>query len=193
MISKQVWKERFRFLSQYKRGNVYEKLCNNNNLSLNRTNRQQSGKKYITYRPKTGSEVTIREGDTWLSRTAYEAIPNEKHHYSPITVTAPGDYYMVKTAFLNGDIPYAAGQQIDKDTYDALSQSDKDNKIDVYTFVLPTEENAGSARTNPQKVDSESNPVIDEDGNPVYEPITYYYCRNSYYVNEKGEVRQSLQ
>ena len=147
----------------------------------------ETGKKIIKYIPKTGSAVTIKEGDPWLSRTAYEAIPNEKHHYSPITVTAPGDYYMVKTAFLNGDIPYAAGQQIDKDTYEALSQSDKDNKIDVYTFVLPTEENAGSARTNPQKVDSESNPVVDENGNPVYEPITYYYCRNSYYVNEKGE------
>ena len=121
----------------------------------------------ITYTPKTGSAVTIEKSTSqtdWLSREAYEAIPNEKRHYSPIIITAPGDYYMVKTPFMDGEVPYTIGQQIDKETYDNLG-SVKQVYIDVIKF-----EEAQTQKTN-----------------DVYDTKTYYYCRNNYFIDEKGE------
>ena len=121
----------------------------------------------IHYTPKTGSAVTINKSTSqadWLSREAYEAIPNEKRHYSPIIITAPGDYYMVKTPFMDGEVPYTIGQQIDKETYDNLG-SVKQVYIDVIKF-----EEAQTQKTN-----------------DVYDTKTYYYCRNDYTINEKGE------
>ena len=125
----------------------------------------------ITYTPKTGSDVTINKSTSqsdWLSREAYEAIPNEKRHYSPIIITAPGNYYMVKTAFMDGEVPYTVGQQIDTETYTNLSDKDK---IDVFTF---TAEQANTPTKNDKNED-------------VYEPKTYYYCRKDYTINEHGE------
>lgn len=124
----------------------------------------------ITYTDKQDNEHTISvnsDPEHWLSRTAYEDIPNEKHHYSPITITSPDDsYYMVKTAFMIGDIPYTVGQQIDQDTYQSLGELDR-AKVDVFKF--------GSSQTNAQNTDGS------------YNPKTYYYCRESYTVDEKGE------
>ena len=125
----------------------------------------------ITYTPKTGPAVTINKSTSqsdWLSREDYEAIPNEKRHYSPITITAPGNYYMVKTAFMDGEVPYTVGQQIDTETYENLGNIKQAN-IDVFVF---TTEQANAPTT--------------VDNKQVYEPKTYYYCRSSYFVNEKG-------
>ena len=124
----------------------------------------------ITYTPKTGSAVTINKSTSqsdWLSREAYEAIPNEKRHYSPIIITEPGDYYMVKEPFMDGEVPYTTGQQIDTETYSSLSDK---STIDVFTFT-----------------DSQANTPTTVDGKQVYEPKTYYYCYNSYKIDEKGE------
>ena len=125
----------------------------------------------IEYTPKSGTKVTINKSTSqseWLSRDDYEAIPNEKRHYSPIIVTAPGKYYMVKTSFMNGEVPYTVGQQIEAETYDNLGT--KKENIDVFDFT--------SAQTNtPTTVDDKQ----------VYEPKTYYYCRNNYTIDEKGE------
>ena len=146
----------------------------------------------VTYHDKAGTSYTISKStkpDDWLSREAYEAIPNEKRHYSPIIVTAPGKYYMVKTPFMDGEVPYTTGQQIDSVTYVNLG-SVKQANIDVFKFVEPSTnpaENLHKAVTNPQKKDSENQPMVDSEGNPVYDPITYYYCRNTYPINEKGE------
>lgn len=146
----------------------------------------------ITYHDKDGASHTINKStsqDDWLSREDYEAIPNEKRHYSPIIVTAPGDYYMVKTPFMDGEVPYTTGQQIDKETYDNLG-SVKQANIDVFKFVEPSAneaENLHKAVTNPYKKDSEDDPMVDSEGNKIYDPITYYYCRNTYPINEKGE------
>ena len=146
----------------------------------------------VTYHDKAGTSHTISKStkpDDWLSREAYEAIPNEKRHYSPIIVTAPGKYYMVKTPFMDGEVPYTTGQQIDSVTYVNLG-SVKQANIDVFKFVEPSTnpaENLHKAVTNPQKKDSENQPMVDSEGNPVYDPITYYYCRNTYPINEKGE------
>ena len=146
----------------------------------------------VTYHDKAGTLHTINKStsqDDWLSREAYEAIPNEKRHYSPIIVTAPGNYYMVKTPFMDGEVPYTTGQQIDKETYDNLG-SVKQANIDVFKFVEPSAtaaENLHKAVTNPYKKDSEGDPMVDSEGNKIYDPITYYYCRNTYPINEKGE------
>ena len=146
----------------------------------------------VTYHDKAGTSHTISKStkpDDWLSREAYEAIPNEKRHYSPIIVTAPGKYYMVKTPFMDGEVPYTTGQQIDSVTYVNLG-SVKQANIDVFKFVEPSAteaENLHKAVTNPQKKDSENQPMVDSENNPVYDPITYYYCRNTYPINEKGE------
>ena len=145
----------------------------------------------ITYTPRTGSSVTISKSTSqkdWLSREQYEAIPNEKRHYSPIIVTAPGDYYMVSKTFMDGEVPYTTGQQITKETYDGLG-SIKQANIDKFVFVLPTgdaDKDKDKAITNPQKKDSQNRPMVDSEGHPVHDPITYYYCRQSYTINEKG-------
>lgn len=136
----------------------------------NTTVEEGTGKKYITYTDQTGTSHTIyasSDAKDWLSRDDYEAIPNEKHHYSPITVTSPDDYYyMVKEAFMRGDIPYTVGQQLDQETFQALNEQQRTN-IDIFKF---TED-----QTNTQNPDGS------------YNPKTYYYCRESYTVNEKGE------
>jgi hypothetical protein len=121
----------------------------------------------ITYRDKAGTSHTISKStsqDDWLTREAYESIPNEKRHYSPITITEPGDYYIVRETFMNGEVPYTTGQQIDEETYTNLGTIRQGN-IDVIHFEEEQTKKTGD----------------------VYEPKTYYYCRNSYTVNEKGE------
>ena len=122
----------------------------------------------ISYTDEEGKPVSHDAGsgsDKWLTRVQFEDIPNEKHHYSPITIKEPGKYYMVHTAFMRGDIPYTVGQQIDTETYNSLSDLQKEN-IDELTFK------------------EEHNPK-EEDGD--YAQTLYYYCREPYTVGEKGE------
>ena len=128
----------------------------------------------ITYTPNSGPAVTISTTSDWLSREAYEAIPNEKRHYSPIIVTAPGYYYMVRSTFMDGEVPYTVGQQIDSETYENLG-SIKQANIDKFYF-------SSDQASTPTQVDD----------NQVYDPITYYYCRNSYKINEKGEGKKVI-
>ena len=121
----------------------------------------------VTYRDENGTSHTITpasDPEHWLSRTAYEDIPNERHHYSPIAVKEPGDYYVINKAFMRGDIPYTTGQVIDEELYLSMTAAQKEN-VDVLYF--------DESRT--QKVDDE------------YIATNYYYCRDAYTVNEKGE------
>ena len=121
----------------------------------------------VTYRDENGTSHTITaasDPEHWLSRTAYEAIPNERHHYSPIAVKEPGDYYVINKPFMRGDIPYTTGQVIDEELYLSMTAAQKEN-VDVLNF--------DESRT--QKVDGE------------YIVTNYYYCRDAYTVNEKGE------
>ena len=123
----------------------------------------------LSYKDKDGNDVPDINASSdeahWLTREQYEAIPNEKHHYSPITVTAPGNYYVVNTVFMRGDVPYTIGQVIDETTYLSMTSKQQTN-VDVYSFT-------------------ESDCTKDEDGQ--YVSKNYFYCRSSYYVNEKGE------
>ena len=120
-----------------------------------------------SYIDENGTTVTIKpesDPDKWMTRERYEDIPNEKHHYSPVTVKEPGDYYVVNNAFMRGDIPYTIGQVIDETLYTSLTAQQKTN-VDVLTFT-----------------ESHTNKVGGE-----YVPTNYYYCREAYTVNEKGE------
>ena len=129
------------------------------------------GTEPLTYYNADDELVTINEGDE-LTREQYEAIPNEKHHYAPITVTAPGLYYVVKEAFISGDIPYTVGEVITEAQYQALDNTQQKPKVDKLNFP---EGKAGL-------------PIYDEDDNITgYNPVQYYYCRESYKVGENGE------
>ena len=132
----------------------------------------------VTYYKPDGTTKEIPQSTTesmWLSRTQYEAIPNEKHYYSPINVTAPGDYYVVNKTCMEGDVPYTVGQVIDEATYTSMA---KKENVTVYTF---TED-----QTNHQKKDENGQLVFDKDGKPVYDPITYFYCRENFEIGKKG-------
>ena len=101
---------------------------------------------------------------TELTSTVYETLPNEQHHYAPINVDKAGDYYIVKESFVHGETPYAVGTTIDSGTFDRLTNSEKKNYIDILTFTADDVKLDGSSK-----------------------PIPYYYCRESYTVNEHGE------
>ena len=76
---------------------------------------------------------TITNG-TEVSRTVFESIPNEKRFYSPISVQAAGNVYVVHTAFEIGNSPYAAGTTITANAYNSLGTSEQSN-ISVLTFT----------------------------------------------------------
>ena len=121
-----------------------------------------------SYTDESGASVSYSASanqDNWLTREQYEDIPNEKRYYSPIKVTAPGPYYVAKKVFMHGDVPYTAGQQIEASVYESFTQAQKDN-VDVFDFT--------SDYTSPEV-----------EGN--YAEKEYYYCHQSYVVNEKGE------
>ena len=130
------------------------------------------GTEPLSYTAKDGTLVSITYGDI-LTRQQYESIPNERYHYSPVAITAPGDYYVVKNAFIRGDMPYTVGEVISADLYGSLNETQQSN-IDVLTF---TDEHAG---TPEEKTDEGGNTVI------TYPTVTYYYCRSAYKVGENG-------
>ena len=123
----------------------------------------------LTYTKADGTSTVTIHPNHILSRDAYEALPNERYHYSPITVTAPGKYYVVKQMFIRGDQPYSVGETISAEIFAGLNA---DQKLKVETLYFP---------------DSKTSVPTYENEQPVYEPLTYYYCRDSYQVNENGE------
>ena len=130
------------------------------------------------FKPDGVSKKTINQSTTesmWLLRTEYDSIPNDKHFFSPITVTAPGTYYVINTVCMEGDVPYTAGQVIDEATYNSMAN--KDN-VTRYTFT--------EAQTAGKKKDDHGNVVKDENGNDVYNTITYFYCREGFEIGKKG-------
>ena len=96
--------------------------------------------KPVDYRATyNGNETTTHNGITLAknfeySRTQYESLPNEKRHYTTIDVKEAGNVYVVKTAFLVGNTPYAVGTVISANTYNSLGQSDQAN-VTTLTFT----------------------------------------------------------
>ena len=139
----------------------------------------------LTYHDASNQLVTIAVGDT-LSNEEFEAIPNERHHYSTITVTSPGLYYVVREPFIRGDLPYTVGEVITKAQYDALDDAQQKPKVDKLYFPA---EKAGNATTNPV-LDGAGNPTTDDRGyDVVYTSKDYFYCRDTYTIGHNGEGR----
>ena len=78
----------------------------------------------LPYKTDSNADATATAG-TNLTRTEFERLPNEQCHWAPITVAAPGTYYVVKEVIILGDTPYAAGQVLTAETYNGLNASDK--------------------------------------------------------------------
>ena len=77
----------------------------------------------------TGSVTSLVEGDE-ISRVDFEALPNERQHYSAISVSETGKtYYVVKgnQTVVMGDTPYTGGQVISSETYADLSETEQTN------------------------------------------------------------------
>ena len=121
------------------------------------------GESALTYTDADNHTHTVAVNQE-LASTVYETLPNEQHHYAPINVDKAGDYYIVKKSFVHGETPYAVGTTIDSGTYDRLAQSEKDEYITTLTFTADD---------------------VHQDASDKY--IPYYYCRESYTVNENGE------
>ena len=127
-----------------------------------------NGDSPLTYTDESDGSHTIAVNQE-LSRTEYEAIPNEQRHYAPITIVKDNDgnliteYYVVNTAFFYGDSNYPVGTVITESTFDGLLSEYQPN-VTKLTF----------APTN------------------VTEGDTYYYCREPYNVDEKGEGKDPV-
>ena len=100
-------------------------------------------------------EYVAIKNETTLTREQYEALTNEKYHYTPVvvstTATEGEDYYIAKKDFVRGNVAYAQGQIIPVATYRALSSSERADLAEVIHFTNVSET-----------------------------PVTYYYCREDY-------------
>lgn len=67
-------------------------------------------------------ELEVKE----YTRQEFEALPNEKRHYSGIVVNdEDAIYYVVNTSFQIGNTPYAIGSTISSSVYETLGDTDK--------------------------------------------------------------------
>ena len=122
-------------------------------------NATYNGTSALTYTDEGNHLHSIAENEE-LTRTQFEDIPNEQCHYSPIAVTKANtsvDYYVVKKAFIKGEIPYAVGQVITSDAYNNLDSDTRNYNITTLTFEAASEDR------------------------------TFYYCRSNYKIGENGE------
>ena len=136
---------------------------------------------YLTYTYKDETETTrtkvIHTGyDNRIDREDFEKIPNERVHWSPITVTNPGNYYVVKEPFIRGGIPYTVGEVIDLEVYQNLGSY----QANIETINFPDTKDEHGNYLYVQK-------TIDEHNIEHWQPMHYYYCRESYVVGEHGE------
>jgi len=72
-----------------------------------------------------GSDVALVPGKEY-TRQEFEALANEKRHYSGIVVNdKDATYYVVNTSFQIGNTPYAVGSTISSSVYETLGDTDK--------------------------------------------------------------------
>ena len=133
----------------------------------------------LKYKDEHNNDVYVGEGyENRISRDAFEDIPNERVHWSPIVVEAPGTYYVVKNNFIKGDIPYTVGQTIDVSIFNSLTPDQQTLYIDQIAF--------GATHVHQKEVNGVKQ--YEKDGvTPIYDKINYYYCREPYTIGEKGE------
>ncbi len=88
-----------------------------------------NGTSPLTY--GNGQSVAVNEE---IGRETFEQIPNEKRHYTAIGVSAAGNVRVVNYPFQVGNTPYAVGTTISENTYNGLSNDEK-NLITTLTFT----------------------------------------------------------
>ncbi|WP_223928257.1 T9SS type A sorting domain-containing protein [Prevotella lacticifex] len=72
-----------------------------------------------------GSDPELETGKEY-TREQFEALANEKRHYSGIVVNdKDATYYVVNTSFQIGNTPYAVGSTISSSVYETLGDTDK--------------------------------------------------------------------
>ena len=72
-----------------------------------------------------GSDVALVPGKEY-TRQEFEALANERRHYSGIVVNdKDATYYVVNTSFQIGNTPYAVGSTISSSVYETLGDTDK--------------------------------------------------------------------
>ena len=119
-----------------------------------------NGTSAMTYTDASSNSHEVAVGAELL-RADYETLPNEQRHYSAIKVDQPGEYYVVNSDFVHIETPYAVGTVLDSGTYGRLTDTEKQAHVTTLNFTEADMNNNTS--------------------------ITFYYCRESYQVNEKGE------
>ena len=114
----------------------------------------------VTYTDTAGTPHTIQQNAV-LNRIAYEDLPNEQYHYSPIMVgKKDSTYYVVKTPFSVGNNNYSVGNILSPSIYNSDGMSSNHMYIDALT---------GFAKDSTK----------------------YYYCRETYKIGEHGSTSGS--
>ena len=123
----------------------------------------------LTYKDASNAEHSVNINQE-LTRVVYESLPNEQHHYAPITVEV-GDVvqetytiYVVHEDFVHVETPYAVGTTLSSEEFNKLRTEEKEN-VTTLTFTKAE---------------------LDKDASDNPKTTTFYYCRESYNVNEKG-------
>ena len=135
----------------------------------------EGGTDYLTYTDENRKPQTVKVGfDNRIDSEEFEKIPNERVHWSAITVKEPRTYYIVKEPFTRGDIPYTVGEVIEFELYSQLGSNQ--SKVDLLDF---TEKNGeGEHDYKFCKWNSEKANWDDQH---------YYFCRERYVIGEHGE------
>ena len=129
----------------------------------------------LKYTDENDSVQYVKVGyDNRIDREDFEKIPNERIHWSAITVKEPRIYYMVKEPFTRGEIPYTVGEVIEPELYKQLG--DNQSKVDEIDF---TKKNGNGEHDYA---------FCEWDANAAnYKEKNYYFCRESYVIGEHGE------
>ena len=125
----------------------------------------------LYYTPDEGGDQVNAKDSAYneLSRTEFESLPNEQRHYVPIAINDTvgiGTYYVAKTSFIHGELPYAAGWTFSQNEFNSLSDYEKRNNIDTIKIT--------------------STDGLVKDNNNKYLPI--YYCRDAYRNNNNDSI-----
>lgn len=133
------------------------------------------GTDYLTFTDENSKTQKVEVGfDNRIDNEEFEKIPNERIHWSAITVREPRTYYIVNEPFTRGDIPYTVGEVVDPELYVQLGTNQ--SKVDLLDFTQKNGE--GEHDYTFCKWNSTT-------GN--WDEQHYYFCRESYKIGEHGE------
>lgn len=134
-----------------------------------------NGTEDLLYTPDEGGDKVNAKDSAHneLSRKEFESLLNEQRHYVPIAINdtaGVGTYYVAKTSFIHGEMPYAAGRTFSQSELNGLSTYEKEHYIDSIKITS-------------------TNGLVQE--NNRYMPI--YYCREDYKPSNGDSVKVGAQ